>query len=217
MKREARELTVKLVARQGALDEMVGAAGRRAAGDRGARSGAGAAARSLQQSREKDRVALDHEMRKLGDDLSRTNSRLSVARLELERLRRDAEKSAEQRERNRAAVAEKERLRGEREQALEAERQELEKLEGQAATIGEEHAATRAELAGLEERHRGERAAMGAAGAAVPRDDEPAQRDRAGDRAIGRAARAPAGGQHRAGPEGGGACRVRSHARRASQ
>ena len=62
--------------------------------------------------------------------------------------------------RNRAAVEEKERLRAEREEALEAERQELEKLEGQAATIGEEHAATRAELAGLEERHRGERTAM---------------------------------------------------------
>jgi chromosome segregation protein len=117
--------------------------------------------RALQQSREKDRVAMDHEMRKLGDDLARTNSRLSVARLELERLRRDAEKSAEQRERNRAAVAEKEQLRAQSEEALEAERGELEKLEGQAATIAEEHAAIRAELAGLEERHRGERAAMG--------------------------------------------------------
>ena len=52
-------------------------------------------------------------MRKLGEDLSRANSRLSVARLELERLRRDAEKSAEQRERNRTAVEEKERLRAE--------------------------------------------------------------------------------------------------------
>ena len=55
--------------------------------------------RALQQAREKDRVALDHDMRKLGDDLARSNSRLSVARLELERLRRDADKSAEQRER----------------------------------------------------------------------------------------------------------------------
>ena len=90
----------------------------------------------------------------------------------------------------------------EREEALEAERQELEKLEGQAATIGEEHAATRAELAGLEERHRGERSGDGAAGAAVPRDDQPAQRDRAGDRAAGRTARAAAGRQHRAGSAG---------------
>jgi chromosome segregation protein len=160
MKRESRELAVKLEARQNSLDEMIARAealqqeitGYEAELER---------LRALQQSREKDRVALDHEMRKLGDDLARANSRLSVARLELERLRRDAEKSAEQRERNRAAVEEKERLRAQSEEALEAERTELEKLEGQAATIAEEHAAIRAELAGLEERHRGERTAMG--------------------------------------------------------
>ncbi len=160
MKREARELTVKLKGRKQKLEEQVS----RLDGLQQEILGLEAELerlRALQQSREKDRVALDHEMRKLGDDLSRVNSRLSVARLELERLRRDAEKSAEQRERNRAAVDEKERMRAEREAALEAERQELEKLEGQAATIGEEHATTRAELAGLEERHRGERSAMG--------------------------------------------------------
>jgi len=160
MKREVRELAVALKKRQEALAaeverlEVLNAeiAGLEAELER---------LRALQQAREKDRVALDHEMRKLGDDLSRSNSRLSVARLELERLRRDAEKSVEQRERNRDAVAQKEQLRAEREETLETERQELEKLEGQAATVGEEHAAKRAELAGLEERHRGERAGMG--------------------------------------------------------
>jgi chromosome segregation protein len=159
MKREARELAVTLKLRQARLDEMV------TRQDILQQEIIGLEAelehlRALQQSREKDRVALDHEMRKLGEDLSRANSRISVARLELDRLRRDSEKSAGQRESNRAAVEEKERMRAEREAALEAERQELEKLEGQAATIGEEHAATRAELAGLEERHRGERSAM---------------------------------------------------------
>jgi chromosome segregation protein len=160
MKREARELAAKLQGRQNKLDEQVS----RLDGLQQDILGLEAELerlRALQQAREKDRVALDHEMRKLGEDLARTNSRLSVARLELERLRRDSEKSAEQRERNRTAVEEKERLRAEREAALETERQELEKLEGQAATIGEEHAATRAALAGLEERHRGERSAMG--------------------------------------------------------
>jgi chromosome segregation protein len=159
MKRESRELAVKLQGRQKDLDEMLArlealqqeTIGLEAELER---------LRALQQAREKDRVALEHDMRKLGEDTARANSRLSVARLELERLRRDAEKSAEQRERNSAAVEEKERLRAEREAALEAQRQELETLEGQASTIGEEHAATRAELAGLEERHRGERAAM---------------------------------------------------------
>jgi chromosome segregation protein len=159
MKREARELAVALGARQTALDEQVA----RLDGltqEIIALEAELERLRALQQSREKDRVALDHDMRKMGDDLSRTNSRLSVARLELDHLRRDAEKSAGQRERNRAAVEEKERLRAAREETLEAERGELEILEGQAAAIGEEHAATRAELAGLEERHRGERSAM---------------------------------------------------------
>jgi chromosome segregation protein len=160
MKREARELTVKLKGRQASLDEMLlrldGLTQEIIAFESELER-----LRALQQSREKDRVALDHEMRKLGDDLARVNSRVSVARLELERLRRDAEKSAEQRERNRTAVAEKERLRAESEQALEMQRAELEKLEGQAATIIEEHAGVRAELAGLEERYRGERSAMG--------------------------------------------------------
>jgi chromosome segregation protein len=159
MKREARELGVKLASWQSKLQE------RTLALDALSQEIIALEAelerlRSLQQSREKDRVALDHEMRKLGDDLSRSNSRLSVARLELERLRRDAEKSAAQRETNRAAVNEKERLRGEREEALEAERQELEKIESEAAAIGEEYASTRAGLAGLEERHRGERNGM---------------------------------------------------------
>jgi chromosome segregation protein len=160
MKREARELAVKLQSRQKALDEtqtrLEGVSQEIVALEAELER-----LRGLQQSREKDRVALDHDMRKLGEDLSRTNSRLSVARLELERLRRDAARSVEQREKNRAAVQEKERLRAEREAALETERQELEKLEGQAATIGEEHATIRAQLAGVEERRRGERNAMG--------------------------------------------------------
>ncbi|HEX8985486.1 MAG TPA: chromosome segregation protein SMC, partial [Bryobacteraceae bacterium] len=160
MKREARELAAKLTACQSALNEQAAQlealnqeiVGLEAEVER---------LRVLQQSREKDRVALEHDMRKVGEDLHRVSSRLSVARLELERLRRDAGKSAEQRERNRAAVEEKERLRAASEEALESERQELEKLESQGAAIGEEHAAMRAQLAGLEERHRGERAAMG--------------------------------------------------------
>jgi hypothetical protein len=156
----------------------------------------------LQQAREKDAVSLDHEMRKLGDDLSRSNSRLSVARLELERLRRDAEKSAAQRETNRAAVNEKERLRAEREEALEAERQELEKLESQAAAIGEEYAATRAGLAAIEERQRGERNAMARLDQQFRETCQPPQRHRRRNGAHGRTARASAGRQHRARADG---------------
>ena len=160
MKREARELGVVLAGKQKALDEQVV---RLADLDR--ETGILAAElerlRGVQQAREKDRVALEHEMRKLAEDTNRANSRLSVARLELDRLKRDAERSQVERGRNQQAVAEKEELRAQREQELEDQRQFLEKLEIEAAALAEDHSALRAELAGLEERHRAERAAMG--------------------------------------------------------
>ena len=159
MKREARELVMALQERETAL------VGRVAELEGLTREISGLEnelerLRGLQQAREKDRVAMDHEKRKLGEDLSRANSRVSVARLELDRLRRDAAQSAEQKEKNEAAIEEKEQQRAGREAALEAERQELEKVESEAAHVGEEHAAVRAERAGLEERDRAERSAL---------------------------------------------------------
>jgi chromosome segregation protein len=160
MKREARELAAVLEGRQALLDEKL-AAQEALHQEILAIEAELERLRTLQQSREKDRLALDHEMRKVGEDLSRANSRISVARLELERLERDRARSMEQREKNRAAVEEKDRLRAERETALEVERQALEELQASAHTIGEEHAAVRAELAGFEERQRGEKASLG--------------------------------------------------------
>ncbi len=159
MKREARELGVKLQSRQHTLTEMQGRLQELNAeiADLEAQL---EGLRAVQQSREKDRVALDHEIRKTGEDLSRANSRVSVARLELDRLGRDENNAAEQREKYRVAIEEKEISRADREEALEIEREELEKLEGQAETIGEEYSVIRAQLAGVEERRRGERAAM---------------------------------------------------------
>ena len=159
MKREARALALELQQQQTALDRRVvelenlnrEIGGLEAEVER---------LRGLQQSREKERVALDHEMRKVNEDRSRANSRVSVAQLELDRLRRDAAQSAEQREKNQAAVEDKERLRSEREAAVEAERLELEKLEVEAAHVGEEHAAVRAELAAFDERDRAEHSAL---------------------------------------------------------
>ena len=160
MKREARELGVVLQGKQKSLDEHIA---RLEDLDReiAILEAELEHLRGLQQAHEKDRVALEHEMRKLADDTNRVNSRLSVARIELDRLQRDAGRSGEQRERSRVAVEEKEQLREQREQQLEDQRQFLEKLEIEAAALGEDHSALRAELAGLEERHRGERTAMG--------------------------------------------------------
>jgi len=159
MKRELREVSRTLAIRESELNECV----TRADGlDReiGVLESELERLRTLQQAGEKDTLALDHEMRKLTEETSRANTRISVARLELERLGRENERSLEQRERNREAVAEKEAKRAECEQALASQREELEKLEAEAARAGEEHAALRVELAGLEERHRAERASL---------------------------------------------------------
>ena len=135
LKREARELTVKLQARQAALDEMLarldGPRRRRSSASRRNWSGC---ARS-QQSREKDRVALDHEMRKLGEDLSRANSRLSrgaagagAAAPRCREIGRAARAQSRRRRREGAAA------RGAASRRSKPQRGELEKLEGQAAT-----------------------------------------------------------------------------------
>jgi len=116
--------------------------------------------RGLQQDQEKEKLALDHERRKLAEDLARANSRLSVARLELERLGRERQASGERREQKRQAQEALARMRLEHEQASAAARADLETLKAEAARVGEEHAALRAEVAGLEERRRAAEAAL---------------------------------------------------------
>src|SRR5207253_5363398 len=67
--------------------------------------------RGLQQTQEKDALALDHEQRKLAEEYARAGSKLSVARLELERLTREDQRSRTQREQSSTLVAEKEQAR----------------------------------------------------------------------------------------------------------
>ncbi|MEX2262378.1 MAG: chromosome segregation protein SMC [Bryobacteraceae bacterium] len=116
--------------------------------------------RAAQEAREKDALALQHEMRKLAEESNRANSRLSVAKLELERLHQERERSLRQRETGSQALEQKENARKSQEEELEAARQSLEDLQAEAARIGEEHAVQRVELAGLEERQRSERAVL---------------------------------------------------------
>ncbi len=113
--------------------------------------------RGVQQTQEKDALALDHEQRKLAEEYARAGSRLSVARLELERLTRDDERSRAQREQSHALVAEKEQARFDQEKALETARGEFERLQVHSHGVSDEHATLRAELAQLEERLRSER------------------------------------------------------------
>jgi chromosome segregation protein len=117
--------------------------------------------RQIQQSGEKEAVSLDHELRRAGEEIHRANSRISVARLELERLKREEERALAKRTENIGIAEQKESERIDREEALESLREQLDAAQTEAQRIGEEHAVLRARLAALEERHRGERAALG--------------------------------------------------------
>jgi chromosome segregation protein len=115
--------------------------------------------RTLKQGQEKEALALEHEIRKLAEETAKSNSRLSVARLELGRLGKEKERAEAQWAVSQRSVAEKEEARAHQELDLEAAREEIGRLQAESVSIGEEHAALRAGLAGLEERVRAEQAA----------------------------------------------------------
>jgi chromosome segregation protein len=116
--------------------------------------------RGIQQRHEKEALALDHEHRKLAEEFARSASRLSVARLELQRLNQEAERARAQRERNGQLWDDKEAARSVEEQVLQQSRADFDELQVDAHKLTEEHSALRAGLAGLEERWRGERSAQ---------------------------------------------------------
>jgi chromosome segregation protein len=115
--------------------------------------------RQQQQREEKEALALDHEMRRLGEETNRSNSRLSAARLELERLDRDAQRSAGQKDEKQRLHAEKEEARSLKEKELERGRGELDLLRESVQRVSEEHSVLRVQLASLDERQRSEAAA----------------------------------------------------------
>jgi chromosome segregation protein len=157
LKRELRELTGTVELHQRQTDALTGEID-------DLQRGSAALAEELerlrqqQQAQEKDALALDHEQRKLAEEFARAGSRLSTARLELERLGREDQRARTQREQSQKVVGEKEQARFDHEKALEETRAELLRLQAHAHAIGEEHAALRADLAGREERLRSERA-----------------------------------------------------------
>jgi chromosome segregation protein len=160
LKRELRELASQVEAREREADTLTGAL------EDLEKNSARLAeelehVREQQQHQEKGALALDHEQRQLAEEYARSGQRLSVARLELERLSREDGRSRQQREQSQAAVAQREQERFDQEKALELARGEYEGLQTHAHSIGEEHALVRAELAGLEERLRGEKSAAG--------------------------------------------------------
>lgn len=115
--------------------------------------------RGVQSRQEREVLALEHDNRKLGEELSRAQSRLTVARNELGRLETDRVSAQERRDRNSQLVAEKEQARAGQEKALAESRAAVDKLGREVALVSEEHSALRVEVAGIEERQRAEMAA----------------------------------------------------------
>jgi chromosome segregation protein len=159
LKRELRECAELLAEREGALAIEV-AAHDTLQSDTTAMEAELERLRQLQQASEKDAVSLDHDLRRAAEEYNRAGSRISAARLELDRLRREEERTHEARTRNLALVEEKDAERTTREQALDVLREQLDAAQQEAHRIGEEHSVLRAKLAALEERHRGERGAL---------------------------------------------------------
>ena len=160
LKRELRELASQVEAHEREADALTGSV------EELEKSAARLAeeleyVREQQQTQEKGALALDHEQRQLAEEYARCGQRLSVARLELERLSREDQRSRQQREQSQAAVAQREQERFDQEKALELARGEYERLQARAHAAGEEHAHVRAELAGLDERLRAEKTAAG--------------------------------------------------------
>jgi chromosome segregation protein len=184
LKRELRELTGEVQIKQRAVE------GTATALEQLEREMAGfsedlESLRSLQQSQEKDALALDHEHRQLAEEFARAQSRLSVARLELERLRQEGARAREQQELDQRLLDERETARSVEEQVLEQSRADFEELQSQAHSLGEEHGELRAELAGFEERQRSERATQarhetGIAAAVARRGEIAAEMERLG-------------------------------------
>jgi chromosome segregation protein len=153
LKRELRELSAVVDTRQQELDAL--SASLEEAEQAAARLAEELEhVRGLQQKQEKDALALDHEQRKLAEESARAGQRLSTARLEMERLKRADEQSRAQREQSQGIVSQREEQRFEQEKVLENLRAESEGLQARAHAATEEHAMLRAELAGIEERHR---------------------------------------------------------------
>ena len=155
LKRELRELTGEVQVKHKAVEET-GARLEQLDREIAALSEDLEVLRTEQQGQEKEALALDHEHRKLAEEFGRSQSRLSVARLELERLKQEGDRARTQQDRDQRLLEEKETARTVEEQALEQWRADLEGLQIQAHKNGEEHGALRAELAGFEERRRSE-------------------------------------------------------------
>jgi chromosome segregation protein len=159
LKRELRELTPRLTA----IEQQLEAAAAAAENDQQQIAESTARIEFLQaeiQKAEKGILGIDHQLRQLNDQAERAGRRLSVARTEIERLGKEAENTANQRDINRAAIGEREQQRLEVEEALAGLRQHLQQSHAERARLSEEQTRLRTELAALGERQKAAAASL---------------------------------------------------------
>jgi chromosome segregation protein len=159
LKRELRELTTQTSAKQRAVDEtneMLIKLERETQGLAVELE----TLRTRQQREEREALALDHEMRRLAEEFARANSKVSVSRLELQRLERESAKAAEQRESSLQQVSGKDAARVAQEEVLAEIREAFEEAKSQFNQASEEHSALRVAMAEREERRRSENSAL---------------------------------------------------------
>ncbi|NWF83204.1 MAG: chromosome segregation protein SMC, partial [Bryobacteraceae bacterium] len=116
--------------------------------------------RADQQKQEKETLIIDQEMRKLAEESRRSNQRLSIARVELDRIARDSAAQIQQRDQNLSLLQQREAERAAQEAAYELGKAALEGLRQTLNSLAEEHSVARVELSTLDERRRGTELAL---------------------------------------------------------
>jgi chromosome segregation protein len=134
------------------------------------------AVRGQLQNLEKAALAAEHELRESKNHVEKAERRLSLARLEIERLAHERERSAAESEQKRAAADQRERQRLEADQALTALRQQLEEGQRLYGQLVEQQTGLRTELATLEERLKAADASLARALQAVEEHEQRHQR-----------------------------------------
>lgn len=158
LKRELRELAAAVQARKAEMDQTA-ADLERLEQEAAALQSQLEQLRSTAEQQQREALAFEHDLRKWNDESAKAANRLTAVRLDLTRLANEAERTRQQMEATAALISEKESARAEQESFLEAAREQVSRLQAAVSQAGDEHAALRAALAGLEERVRAEQAA----------------------------------------------------------
>ncbi|MBI1956204.1 MAG: AAA family ATPase [Acidobacteria bacterium] len=153
LKRELRELTRTLASQEELAAQTTGSLTR--ATESIAQQEAALRILGLeQQETEKRLLGAERDLKEANDEMERASERLSLLTLDVERLRREAERARERRAQDTQEIASREQRQAATEGEISAIRQALAQLETEREAAREQMAHIQSQLAILEERHR---------------------------------------------------------------